>query len=73
MNIAEATEQRLLNKIRNLPLDKIVEVEDFVDFLALRSANRPLASTDLEAMASDPDIQAEIAAINREFSIAARG
>lgn len=36
-------EQRLLKKIRGLPPEKIVEIEDFVDFLNQREEDRRLA------------------------------
>jgi hypothetical protein len=35
-------EQVLIKKIRTLPPDKIVEVEDFVDFLRQRNEDRRL-------------------------------
>ena len=34
-----AVEQRLLEKIRKLSFEKIVEIEDFIDFLYQRQAN----------------------------------
>jgi hypothetical protein len=37
-----STEERLIEKIRNLPTDKVVEVEDFVDFLMQRGADKVL-------------------------------
>jgi uncharacterized protein YaaN involved in tellurite resistance len=36
MPISSASEQRLLEKIRQLPPEKVVEVEDFIDFLTQR-------------------------------------
>ena len=33
----EKSEQRILEKIRKLPFDKIVELENFIDFLYQRS------------------------------------
>ncbi|AFY75367.1 Protein of unknown function (DUF2281) [Synechococcus sp. PCC 7502] len=36
MNNSITVEQRLLEKIRKLPSDKIIEIEDFVDFLYQR-------------------------------------
>jgi len=36
MNNSIRFEQRLLEKIRKLPSDKIIEIEDFVDFLYQR-------------------------------------
>ena len=36
-------EQKLLEKIRNLPPEKAAEVEDFIDFLSQRSGDRQLA------------------------------
>jgi hypothetical protein len=35
-----ATANRLTDKIRNLPPEKVAEVEDFVDFLAQRDERR---------------------------------
>jgi hypothetical protein len=32
--------EKLIEKIRSLPPDRIVEVEDFVDFIALRDERR---------------------------------
>ena len=44
-------EKRLLEKIRNLPSEKVLEVEDFIDFLCDRqrdsSQNLVLAATKL--------------------------
>jgi len=40
------SEQRLLEKIRKLPFDKIVELENFIDFLYQRSnSSQALVST----------------------------
>lgn len=36
MPIADGLEHHLLEKMRDLPPDKLAEVEDFVDFLRLR-------------------------------------
>lgn len=36
-------EQRILEKIRQLPLEKVVEVEDFVDFLSQGDMERQLS------------------------------
>ncbi|HGY90182.1 MAG TPA: toxin-antitoxin system, antitoxin component, Xre family protein [Planctomycetes bacterium] len=38
-----STEQKLLEKIRNLPPEKAAEVEDFIDFLTGRENDRRLA------------------------------
>ncbi|HAX75845.1 MAG TPA: toxin-antitoxin system, antitoxin component, Xre family protein [Cyanobacteria bacterium UBA11372] len=35
-------EQRILEKIRQLPQEKVIEVEDFIDFLNQRNAGRSL-------------------------------
>lgn len=35
-------EQRILEKIRQLPHEKVIEVEDFIDFLNQRNADRSL-------------------------------
>ena len=37
-----ATEQMLIDKIRQLPPQRLVEVEDFVDFLRLRESGQRL-------------------------------
>ncbi|NER35998.1 MAG: DUF2281 domain-containing protein [Oscillatoria sp. SIO1A7] len=37
MNSGTYSETKLIKKIRNLPPDKITEVEDFVDFLLAKS------------------------------------
>jgi len=42
MTPSTLTEKRLLEKIRNLPSDKILEVEDFVDFLVQRNLDKAL-------------------------------
>jgi hypothetical protein len=55
MTPSTSTEQRLLEKIRNLPTEKIVEVEDFVDFLMQRGADRAL--TRAAAQMSEPVLQ----------------
>lgn len=39
MNSTITVEQRLLKKIRNLSSDKIIEVEEFIDFLYQRQTN----------------------------------
>jgi hypothetical protein len=45
MNTIITVEQRLLNKIRKLNAEKVIEVEDFIDFLYQRqnSSDRNLA------------------------------
>ena len=35
-------EQRLIEKIRTLPPEKVAEVEDFIEFLHQRGEDRPL-------------------------------
>jgi hypothetical protein len=35
-------ETRLLDKLRNLPEDKLLEIEDFIDFLTQRSQDERL-------------------------------
>ncbi|MDX2216524.1 MAG: DUF2281 domain-containing protein [Oculatellaceae cyanobacterium bins.114] len=42
MSISSVSEQRLLEKIRQLPPEKLAEVEDFIDFLAQRIADYQL-------------------------------
>jgi hypothetical protein len=39
VNTTVTIEQKLLEKIRNLSSDKIIEVEDFIDFLYQRQTN----------------------------------
>jgi hypothetical protein len=39
---SDLTEQILIEKIRSLPPDKAAEVEDFIDFLRSREADRDL-------------------------------
>lgn len=66
------SEQQLLEKIRQLPQEKLVEVEDFVDFLMQRAQKvlqRSVWDQEITAMADDPDIQTELAAINTEFAV----
>lgn len=48
-------EQRLLEKIRNLPSDKMLEVEDFVDFLAQRHLDKTLVKA--ASKLSEPILQ----------------
>jgi Protein of unknown function (DUF2281) len=65
------SEQQLLEKIRQLPREKVVEVEDFVEFLVQRtqkSSQKVDWDREIVAMANDPEIQAEIAAIDTEFA-----
>jgi hypothetical protein len=38
-----AREQALIEKIRDLPMEKLAEVEDFVDFLRQRDEDRHLS------------------------------
>lgn len=42
--MANQAEQVLLEKIRNLPPEKVAEVEDFIDFLLERSPDRQLVA-----------------------------
>ncbi len=46
-----ADAQSLIEKIRTLPADRLVEVEDFVDFIRLREHERALVRAG--AVASD--------------------
>jgi len=39
---AAAPMHHMLEKLQRLPPDRIVEVEDFIDFLVNRDADRPL-------------------------------
>jgi hypothetical protein len=55
MTPSTLTEQRLLEKIRNLPSDKMVEVEDFVDFLAQRHLDKTLVRA--ASKLSEPTLQ----------------
>jgi len=68
----------LLEKLKNLPPERVAEVEDFVDFLSARDeverdaaaqrlgeAMRKLAATGFPPM-SEEDVQAEIDAARRE-------
>ncbi len=73
MNKLITSEQKLLEKIRQLPPEKVIEVENFVDFLVQRNQNttqRMNWDKKIAEMANDPEIQAEIAAIDLEFAIA---
>lgn len=45
MTLEDRKEQKLLEKIRNLPEEKRVEVEDFIDFLDQREQERRLTQT----------------------------
>ena len=45
----------LLDKIRELPPDKVAEVEDFVDFLRQRSGDRKL--TEAASKLSEPSFR----------------
>ncbi len=68
-----SSEQQLLEKIRQLPREKVIEVENFIDVLMQRNQTASQQATWDEAialMANDPEIQAEIAAIDAEFAIA---
>lgn len=68
-----SSEQQLLEKIRQLPRDKVIEVEDFVDFLVQRNQRvrqRAAWHEEIAEMANDPEVQAEISAINAEFGVA---
>lgn len=47
-------EAALVAKLRRLPADKIAEVEDFVDFLHTRSADRALVAA--AALATSPSL-----------------
>ncbi|MBW4443700.1 MAG: DUF2281 domain-containing protein [Plectolyngbya sp. WJT66-NPBG17] len=67
------SEQQLLEKIRQLPKEKVIEVENFIDVLVHQNQSASQQATWDQAiaqMANDPDIQAEIAAIDAEFAIA---
>jgi hypothetical protein len=49
--VATAPNERLLRKLRDLPPEKVAEVEDFVDFLRERLADRGLARAAARASA----------------------
>jgi len=51
-----ATEQVLIEKIRQLPPQRLAEVEDFVDFLCMREAEQRLSRA--AAKASEPSFSA---------------
>jgi hypothetical protein len=51
MKHSATDEQTLVNKIRDLPADKIAEVEDFVDFLRQRERALTTAAAQLSAAA----------------------
>ena len=51
-----ATEQMLIEKIKQLPPQRMAEVEDFVDFLRAREGDQRLASE--AAQASEPSFAA---------------
>lgn len=55
MTPSTSIEQRLLEKIRNLPSDKMIEVEDFVDFLAQRHLDKALGKA--ASKLSEPVLQ----------------
>ncbi len=45
MSIPNRSHEELVEKLRSLPADKVAEVEDFVDFLRQRDADRHLAAS----------------------------
>ena len=45
MSISNRFHEELFEKLRSLPAEKIAEVEDFVDFLRHRDADRRLAGS----------------------------
>ena len=45
MSISNRSHEKLFEKLRSLPAEKIAEVEDFVDFLRQRDADRRLAGS----------------------------
>jgi hypothetical protein len=47
-----ADTQSLIEKIRTLPPDRLVEVEDFVDFIRLREEERALTRASTAASAA---------------------
>ena len=51
-----ATEQVLIEKIRQLPPQRLAEVEDFVDFLRMREEEQRLTQT--AAQTSEPSFAA---------------
>lgn len=55
MDTYNSYEQRLLEKIRKLPAEKLNEVEDFIDFIYQRHADRSL--TLVAAKLSEPVLQ----------------
>ncbi|MGV0024403.1 toxin-antitoxin system, antitoxin component, Xre family protein [Phormidesmis priestleyi] len=55
MNTETSFEQRVLEKIRELPRETAVEVENFIDFLRQRNADRAL--TMAAAKLSEPAFQ----------------
>ncbi|GAP98267.1 hypothetical protein [Leptolyngbya sp. NIES-2104] len=66
------SEQQLLEKIRQLPQEKVVEIEHFIDGLMKQnqSVQQRIAWNEAIAqMSTDSEIEAEIASINAEFAI----
>jgi len=50
MAIPMQAAQALIEKIQSLPTDRIVEVEDFVDFLKQRARRRKVTTTSKESL-----------------------
>ncbi|NJL20882.1 MAG: DUF2281 domain-containing protein [Leptolyngbyaceae cyanobacterium SM1_3_5] len=64
-----------ISKLRQLPEALAQEVNDFIDFLLFKQSSKQWQrsiqfseSTELAEMANDPEIQAEMAAIETEFA-----
>jgi hypothetical protein len=56
MSVSTDREQGLISKIRDLPFDRVAEVEDFVDFLRAREERREPVPT--ATLLSEPSLAA---------------
>jgi hypothetical protein len=53
-----ANAQALIEKIQALPVERIAEIEDFVDFIRMREQDRALTRAAAAAAASEPALAA---------------
>jgi predicted RNase H-like HicB family nuclease len=68
LNLREAVELYLEDE--RIPPDRLVIALNFLEQLSPSDRNPNANDYDLSAMANDPEIQAEIAAIGQEFGVA---
>jgi hypothetical protein len=70
MSLLTDQTQRAIALVERLPPDQLAIALNFLEQLSPTDRHADLDESDLSAMANDPEIQAEIAAIAQEFAVA---